>query len=351
MKKITFLISLGLFLLLLACQKDQNGETVEPDKKLDIRFVRPANFPEPVYKLEKNPITTDGFLLGKALFYEGEMSLSGMDHCGTCHIQSSAFTQHEHDVSHNLMGKLGKRNSPAIMNLAWMSSFMWDGGIHDLDLQPIAPIESPVEMQESFPNVVKKLQKMPKYPPMFQKAFGTEEITGIKVLQALSQFMLMCVSGNSKYDLYVRKEKNTQLSTDELQGLQIFKQKCAVCHKGELFSDFTFRDNGLKQNLQRDAGRYEITLNETDKGKFKVPSLRNLTYTLPYMHDGRFQTLEQVLDHYTQGVQNNANLDPLLKQNGKLGIDLSETEKKQILAFLRTLDDRDFITDPKLAEY
>jgi cytochrome c peroxidase len=312
----------------------------------------PANFPPMVYDLSKNPVTQAGFELGRALFYEGQLSRDGIVSCGFCHQQSAGFTHHGHDLSHGVDDRLSKRNSQPIQNLAFYHDFMWDGGIHDLDLQPLAPIENPNEMDESMPNVLAKLRSHPNYPNMFARAFGTPEITGERVLKALSQFMVTMISANSRYDKYVRNEGGT-LTQDELRGLQLFNEKgCANCHSGALFTDQTYRNNGLSQEFNKDLGRYEITLNDEDKYKFRVPSLRNVEVTRPYMHDGRFRNLEMVLDHYSEGVENIPTLDPLLKRpDGRRGIPMTAEEKRLIISFLRTLTDDTFLNDKRFSEF
>ena len=230
------------------------------------------------------------------------------------------------------------------MNLAWSNSFFWDGGVFDLDLQPIVPITNHVEMDETMDNVLNKLRQHPQYPSMFKKAFGTEEITTARMMKALSQFMLLCISSQSKYDSVMNGTKT--FTGEEQRGYSIFKNHCGSCHKEPLFTDHSFRNNGIAIGPNNDQGRYAVTLNETDKYKFKVPSLRNVEYTAPYMHDGRFITLDAVLDHYNNGVQPTPNLDPLLAN----GIKLTAQERQELLAFLKTLSDRNFLNDPKLAE-
>ncbi|MCS7018598.1 MAG: cytochrome c peroxidase [Cytophagales bacterium] len=315
-----------------------------------IEVSTPPHFPPMIYDLNKNPVTQAGFELGRALFYEGQLSRDGTVSCGFCHQQSAGFTHHGHDLSHGVDDRLGKRNALPIQNLAFYRDFMWDGGIHDLDLQPLAPIENPVEMDESMPNILEKLRKHPHYPRMFERAFGTPEITGERLLKALSQFMVTMISANSRYDQYLRGE--TQLTADELRGLQLFKQKgCDHCHSGGLFTDQTYRNNGLSLAFNQDVGRYEITLNEQDKYKFRVPSLRNVEVTRPYMHDGRFRNLEMVLDHYSEGMEDIPTLDPLFKRtDGKRGIPMTAEEKRLIIAFLKTLTDETFLHDKRFSE-
>ncbi|WP_276088070.1 cytochrome c peroxidase [Pedobacter sp. JY14-1] len=341
----TVLLFLGLFIL--ACKKDN---PVKEKVENWLGFIKPANFPEPEYNFANNPVTREGFALGKALFNEPRLSRNNTVTCASCHIQSSAFTQHGHDVSHGIDDRLGTRNSPPIMNLAWNKAFMWGGGVFDLDLQPIAPITNHEEMDEKLENVLTKLRAMRKYTGLFKSAFGSEEITTARFMKALSQFMLMCVSSNSKYDKVMRKEGGQTFTDDEMAGYLLFRDKCASCHREPLFTDGSFRNNGLAVSPIDDKGLYTTTLQASDKYKFKVPSLRNLQYTAPYMHDGRFLTLNAVFDHYHQQVQATPNLDPLLQQNGGLGISLSMETRRQLMAFLNTLNDTEFINNPLLAE-
>ncbi|TDQ11305.1 cytochrome-c peroxidase [Pedobacter metabolipauper] len=339
------LLVLGLFIL--ACKKD-NPIKEEIEKFLG--FVKPSNFPEPVYNLANNPVTKEGFELGRSLFYEPRLSRNNTISCGSCHIQSAAFTQHGHDVSHGIDDRLGTRNSPPIMNLAWNKAFMWGGGVFDLDLQPIVPITTHEEMDESLENVLAKLRLLPKYTSLFKNAFGTEEINTARFMKALSQFMIMCISSSSKYDQVMRKENGAVFTADEQEGYVLFKDKCASCHSEPLFTDGSFRNNGLGISPINDQGLYTATLQETDKYKFKVPSLRNLQFTAPYMHDGRFLTLAGVLEHYNAEVQHTPNLDPVLNVSGKLGIGLTEAQKTKLTAFLATLNDPAFINNALLAE-
>jgi cytochrome c peroxidase len=346
MKKLAYGL-LSLSFLFVSCKKE---ETQPISTQGAIRFEVPPHFPAPIYDLSSNPITPAGFELGKALFYDGILSRDGTVSCGSCHQQGSAFTQHGHDLSHGIDDKLTRRNAQPIQNLAWERFFMWDGGVFHLDLFPIVPIENPNEMDETGENVLRKLRESSTYSAMFEKAFGTKEINSLRFLQALSQFQLMCISANSKYDKWTLGK--AQLTATENEGKQIFEQKCSNCHSGVLQTDRSFRNNGLSISRNpNDKGRYEITQKEEDKYKFKVPSLRNIAFTSPYMHDGRFRTLRQVLDHYDSGVEDSPTLDTLLKKDGTLGIPLSEDEKNKIIEFLQTLSDEEFIRNPLLAEF
>lgn len=347
MKRNHWIAALICCLFIIACKK---SEQLNDQVTSFLGFQKPANFPEPVYNFANNKVTKEGFELGRTLFYEGRLSRDNSISCGSCHIQSSAFTQHGHDVSHGIDDRLGTRNSPPIMNLAWNKAFMWGGGVFDLDLQPIVPITAHEEMDENLENVMAKLRLMPKYTALFKSAFGTSEINTARMMKALSQFMLMCVSSNSKYDRVMRKENNTSFTTEEQEGYMLFKQQCAACHTEPLFTDGSFRNNGLAPSPVNDLGLYTATLIDSDRYKFKVPSLRNLRYTAPYMHDGRHFSLTAVLEHYSSQVQDLPNLYSILQQSGKLGITLSATDKTKILAFLNTLNDETFINNSSLAE-
>jgi cytochrome c peroxidase len=334
MKTILYSVILFVAFLFTSCS------FAEEDK---FEFTLPSHFPDPMYDFTKNRITKEGFELGRKLFYDGILSRDGSVSCGSCHIQSSAFTHHGHDVSHGIDDLLGDRNTPAIMNMAWSSSFFWDGGVHDLDLFAISPIENPVEMDEQLDNVLEKLRNHAEYPKLFRKAFDNEEITTNNFLKALSQFQLSLISTNSKYDQYLLGDQNV-FNQEEKLGLALFEKSCASCHSGVLFTDFSFRNNGITHF--GDLGRARITLLEADEYKFKVPSLRNVSMTAPYMHDGRFYSLEAVLNHYTDQVTPSKNLDPQLTN----GLKLDQMEKKAIIAFLHTLTDKDFSTNRQFSE-
>ncbi len=337
-----FIISVLVFLG-AACS------SITQEAKPEELFAIPANFPKPIYDFAKNPITQSGFELGRELFYEGDLSRDGTISCAECHSQASGFTHHGHDVSHGIDNLRGMRNAPPIQNMAFQKEFFWDGGVFDLDLFSIAPIENPVEMDEKLGNVLEKLRKKEKYAMLFQKAYGSKEITTERFLKALSQFMTSLVSANSRYDKYVRKEVGGILSEEELAGMEIFKQKCASCHSGELFTDQSYRNNGLAVYNAEDTGRHRITQKDSDKYKFKVPSLRNVEITGPYMHDGRFYTLEAVLRHYNESVLDIPTLDPSLKNGQKLGIQTTPDEQKKLIAFLKTLTDSEFLKNKRFA--
>ena len=354
-QRIGLIVAIGLWAyVVVSCKPNNSGgeepgpEPVNPVQTTPYDWKKPANFPDPVYDFKKNPLTVQGVQLGKTLFYDGMLSKNGTITCGFCHSPFTAFSHTDHPVSHGINDLIGTRNVPAIQNVAWSKHFFWDGGIVDLDLLPIAPIQNPVEMGDSLLNVLKKVRQSGKYRPMFKAAFGTDSITTDVFLKALSQFMLTLVSANSSYDKYIRGEAGATLTDEAKSGLTIFKAKCSGCHSGDLFTDQSFRNNGLPKlpNARtEDKGRYVITLQAADQYKFRVPSLRNIEFSPPYMHDGRFQTLSQVIQHYASGVNDNPQLDPLLKQNGQVGIPLTQTEQRDLLAFLLSLTDYEFLNN------
>lgn len=344
MKKL--LIIIATLVTVWACKKSN-----EVLPQLFEGFIKPSNFPEPAYDFSRNQVTKEGFELGKRLFFEPRLSRNNTIACGSCHIQSASFTHHGHDVSHGIDDRLGTRNPMPIINMAWQKEFFWDGGVFDLDFAAVNAITNPVEMDETMPNVIKKLREHPEYPTLFKKAFGTDHITDALMLKALSQYMLMAVSSNSKYDKVMRKESGYSFTESEEKGYLFFQKNCSSCHSEPLFTDRSYRNNGLSPNRVNDIGRDSVTLNPQDRYKFKVPTLRNLQYTAPYMHDGRFLTLNRVIEHYRNGMVDSPTLDPVFRQpDGTLGIPMTEDEKQNLIAFLSTLNDREFVTDKLLAE-
>lgn len=304
-------------------------------------FELPVNFPKPVYDFSKNPLSNNKIQLGRALFYDPILSRNNMISCASCHSQFSAFTHVDHALSHGIEDKIGFRNAPALMNLAWQNTFMRDGAINHLDVQALAPISNPVEMDENISHVVSKLQASKLYPKLFYKAFGDSIITGEHTLKAISQFMLSLVSANSKYDSVMLKRAN--FTAQENNGYNLFKKNCSSCHTEPLFTNDDFKNNGLAiDTILKDYGRYRVSKNPLDSIKFKVPSLRNIEFSYPYMHDGRFKRLTQVLNHYTDGINKSKTLSEELRNP----IILTSNEKVDIIAFLLTLTDKSFLFNP-----
>lgn len=331
--------------LFTACKPDPSFEprAVVPNEE-GISFAVPQGWPQPVYNFENNALTNEGFRLGRKLFYDPRLSRGNQVSCGSCHQASAAFAHGDHDLSHGVDDRLGVRNSPPIFNMNWHPSFFWDGGVNHIESQPINPIQNPVEMDETLDNILVKVRADAEYRQMFKAAWGDETINTQRIFRSIAQFMGAMVSANAKYDKYMRGE--TTLTTAEQNGLTVFNNNCATCHKAPLFTTFEFINNGLMPNTVNDSGRYLITINPDDMRKFKVPSLRNLGYTSPYMHDGRFRTLDAVLNHYATGIQQSPTLDPRLKD----GIQLTEQERTDLKAFLTTLDDASFVSDRRFHE-
>ncbi len=305
-------------------------------------FEVPTNWPQPVYSFTKNKLTSEKILLGRVLFYDPILSQNNTISCANCHSQYTAFTHVDHALSHGINDRIGTRNSPALMNLAWHYSFMWDGAINHLDMQALAPISHHDEMDENIKHVTEKLQTSTIYPPLFYNAFGDSLITGEKTLKAISQFMLTLVSANSKYDQVKRNEAT--FTSQEENGYQLFKQNCASCHVEPLFTNLKFENNGLPiDKTLNDFGRNRITQNAKDSFKFKVPTLRNIEFSNPYMHDGRFKRIAEVINHYTNGIQSSSTLAKQLKKP----IVLTSNQKVDLTAFLLTLTDKEFLFNPK----
>jgi len=329
-----------------------NNEVSEDYTNLPLDITVPANFPAMAYDISQNPPTEKGFELGKKLFYDGRLASDGLVSCGFCHMQENAFTHHGHTVSHGVNNLVGTRNAPPIQNLAYQNSFMWDGATSHLDLQPLIPLTSPIEMNGNLNAILAMMKADAVYKKLFSQAFADGAVTTENMLKALSQFMVMVTSSNSRFDKYRRNEPGGVLNTNELAGYEVFNAKCASCHATDLMTDDSFRNNGLAVNpMVNDVGRYKVTELESDYYKFRVPSLRNIEKTAPYMHDGRFGSLESVLNHYSSGVVDSPTLDPLLKSGGTLGITLSATEKLQLVDFLKTLTDNQYLTDARFSEY
>lgn len=301
-------------------------------------FYIPKGWPEPGYDFKHNKLSEAGIYLGRVLFYDPILSKDNTIACSSCHSPYSAFTHVDHALSHGIRDSIGIRNSPALMNLAWQKKFMWDGAIHHLDLQALAPISHPAEMGNSIETVIQNITGSARYKQLFYKAYGDSLVSGERLLKALSQFLLTLISANSKYDRVMNKE--AVFSEQEKKGYALFKKNCSSCHKEPLFSTFEFANNGLPiDTLLNDYGRVRITHIKEDSLLFKIPSLRNIEYTYPYMHDGRFKTLLEVLNHYSEGIHQSPTLAPELKH----GVPLSKNEKVELIAFLLALSDKEFV--------
>jgi cytochrome c peroxidase len=322
-------------LLMAGFSKDPN--TIS---KKDVRLTIPKGFPKPNYTFKNNNITPEGFVLGRMLFYDPILSKDSSISCGTCHQSFAAFAHIDHRLSHGIDNRIGTRNVPALQNLIWKDNFMWDGGINHLEVQPINPLTSPDEMNESLENILVKLRRSKRYRALFAAAYKDTAINTEKMLKSLAQFTGLMISANSKYDQYMRKE--TEFTEMEKKGMNIFMEKCNSCHTAPLFTNNKFADNGIGADpVINDIGRAKITGKKEDDYVFKVPSLRNVEITFPYMHDGRYGRLSHVLNHYGSLYERNSLTDPDLGRIGKL----TESEKVELIAFLKTLTDKTFLYD------
>lgn len=328
MKRVLFLGLLGL----LSFRSD------EPSAQLTL----PEHFPTPQYDLEAMPWEVQISELGRTLFYDPLLSRDGSVSCASCHSPFNAFAHTDHALSHGIDDSVGERNAPALFNLAWKSQFMWDGAIELLDHQALTPLTHPNEMGDTLPHILGKLRRNKRYRNRFSKAFGDTAISTQRLLHALAQFQLSLISDKAKYDQV--KRGASQFNQQEQNGYALFLQHCNSCHTEPLFTSRRLVSNGLPPDPQLlDLGRYRVSQNPKDSFRFQIPSLRNLSYTYPYMHDGRFEYLKEVIGHYTDGIAALPNLGKELTS----GVSLSPSEQKDLTAFLFTLNDSSFCFDPR----
>jgi cytochrome c peroxidase len=313
--------------------------------KKDVELKIPKKFPKPVYNFKNNKLTPEVFTLGRKLFYDPLLSKDSSTSCQSCHQRVAAFAHIDHALSHGVYGKIGTRNVPALQNLIWKDTYMADGSVNNLEVQPINPITNPIEMDESLAHVVSKLKQNKEYVLLFRSAYKDTIINSERLLKSLAQFTGLMISANSRYDKYMAG-KDT-FSIQEKSGLELFRTKCAGCHKEPLFTDNSYRNNGIKSDTSlNDIGRGKITKAETDNYKFKVPGLRNIEMTFPYMHDGRYRKLKDVLNHYSTEANHNVTVDSDVTKIG----DLTDKERKDIIAFLLTLTDKEFLNDKRFSD-
>lgn len=318
----------------------------------------PSHFPDMPIPSD-NLMTVEGVELGRFLFYDKNLSSDGSVSCASCHFQSKAFSDPS-QFSGGVNGTLGTRNSMALVNLGWNSSFFWDGRAQTLEEQIFHPIVDPVEMNNSWVNVENYLNQDPVYLSLFRSAFDVTEIDSVHVSKAIAQFVRTMISGESKFDVMYKAENNLTLNTSEQQlynqvspeefaGYDLFKSlngaDCFHCHNGPLMQVQTFSNNGLDATFS-DLGRGGITNNSNDNGKFKVPTLRNVEFSAPYMHDGRFSSIDEVINHYSHGIEVSSTIDPLIEFSFQGGVQLDSDEKELLKAFLFTLTDYKFLNNP-----
>ena len=352
MKLVSFFCFILITIILNSCKKDPVITEVENTPYvLDI-----GAFPEPSIATD-NPLTHRGIRLGRMLFYDKILSRNNTQACASCHRQEFAFNDTA-KFSIGVNNLPGKRNAMSIFNMAWNTNqFFWDGRANLLRHQSLLPIQDELEMDETLENVVQKLNGSYFYKTLFKNAFGTSKISSDLISKALEQFMNSIVSNNSKYDQYLAGTYT--LTPEEERGRYLFVTEynpgfpstsgadCMHCHGGSNFENDRYMNNGLDQDItMSDIGRQAVTNDAADKGKFKVVSLRNIALTAPYMHDGRFSTLEQVIDHYNL-VKNSSTLDGSFQQQLPNGLQLSNSDKQALVAFLKTLTDQELITNPE----
>ncbi len=340
-----------LSLLLLTASKPTHQIDALPQKfLLDI----PSNLSDTLPVPARNPLTKEGVKLGKMLFFDPVLSGNNQISCATCHQPSRAFTDGLALSDQGESGKPLHRNAPSLVNLAWHKGLFWDGGASDLESLVFGPLTHPDEMGQDLHALVQELNEKAVYRKMFKSAFGEDTIYSALVGRALAQYIRTLISANSRYDQFVRNEPGANFSGMELKGMETFEQKCGSCHpfgKGNnnFFTDHQYHNNGLDSTFPNESegifqGRFRITRDSTDMGKFKTPTLRNIALTAPYMHNGRFATLEEVLDHYDSKMEYSSTLDSIFYEDeGRAGISLTEAEKEAIIAFLHTLTNTAFV--------
>lgn len=298
-----------------------------------------------------NPLTIEGVALGKKLFFDKILSKDNTQSCATCHNPTKAFTDNK-QFSKGVSGNFGKRNTMPLFNLAWNFDelFTWDGKEFGLETQALEPVTNPIEMHADWINIAEKLNENETYRNLFSQAFDSEKIDSTLVTKAIAQFERTLISGNSKFDKYLQGEAT--LTENETNGFNVFMDEergdCFHCHgsnNNPLWTDNKFHNNGLDENFT-DLGLGKITGDPNDNGKFKSPSIRNLAFTAPYMHDGRFTTLDEVINHYSEGLKRSSTIDPLMKKINQGGVNLTAKDKADLKAFLLTLTDNEFVNNP-----
>jgi cytochrome c peroxidase len=306
------------------------------------RLELPSYFPQPLLPAD-NPLTVEGVELGRHLFFDPVLSIDSTVACASCHLPEVAFSDDER-FSEGVAGRTGRNSMPTV-NLLWAERFFWDGRAPSLEAQALQPVADPVEMGENWDNVVQKLGRHPEYPALFEQAFGAGPITKEKAARAIAQFERTLLSYGSRFDRFVAGE--IELSPLEREGFTLFNSErsdCFHCHGSFLATDNLFHNNGLDL-VPADSGLAAVSGRAADLGKFKTPSLRNVAFTAPYMHDGRFETLEEVVDFYGSGIQVGVTTDPLLiiAADQRRGAPFSEAEKRALVAFMKTMSDPDFL--------
>ncbi len=349
--RLKVVILFGLIFTIVACNSsDDSNEYVATPQPLEIPELFSQFLSEPVIPAS-NPQTEEGVALGRKLFFDPVLSGNGTQACADCHRPQNAFSD-PRQFSLGIDGIEGFRNSMPLQNLAWnfQEKFNWNGSATTLEEQIFEPVTNPIEMNNTWPNVVASLQNHNEYPTLFNDAFGSSTIDSVLVTKAIAQFVRTLTSADSRFDRHLLGE--TILTPQELNGFNVFMDEdrgdCFHCHGNSfnpLWTDNTFHNNGLDESFT-DLGLGSVTGDPRDNGKFKAPSLRNLAFTAPYMHDGSFETLEEVINHYSEGLVFSETIDPLMKAVAQGGVQLSEEDKADLKAFLLSLSDPEFINNP-----
>ena len=341
----------SLIIFCLSCESETVDIYKNTPRPLEIPKLFQENILAPIVPID-NPQTEEGIALGKRLFFDPILSSNNTQACADCHAPENAFTDNRR-FSDGVEGLFGNRNSMPLFNLAWNydEKFFWDGNTFSLEHQALVPVTDPIEMNNTWQDADQKLQQHADYPELFEKAFGTKTIDSSLITKAIAQFERTLISANSKFDKYLLGE--VELTPQELNGFNVFMDEargdCFHCHgsdKNPLWTDNLFHNNGLDETFS-DLGLGAVTGDPADNGKFKSPSLRNLAFTAPYMHDGRFESLEEVINHYSEGLKNSSTIDPLMKKVSQGGVGLSENDKADLKAFLLSLSDSEFVSNPK----
>lgn len=349
-----FLALIGL----ISCNKSEVVKSITP-YPLEI----PSHFPEMPIP-EDNPMSVEGVELGRRLFYDTRLSLDNSISCASCHNQEHGFAD-PNQFSIGVNGKTGTRQAMALVNLGWQSAYFWDGRAETLEEQALHPVQDPVEMNQSWELTIEKLSVIENYREDFKAAFDVETFDSTHVAKAIAQFLRTLISGQAKYDVMYKYRNNlplnafeqdlyTQISNEEWAGMDLFfsltNGDCLHCHDGPLIEiPGLFSNNGMDDEFP-DIGRMDVTGNPNDEGKFKVPSLRNIEHTAPYMHDGRFSNLDEVINHYSFGVVESPTIDPMMEFSHQGGVQLDAQEHQLIKSFLKTFTDEAFLNNPEFED-
>ena len=366
-KQSILILLLPIIAMVVTSCAESSNEPIEPVEYDPTPYAFDAQGLPPPRLPQDNPLTEQGVKLGKMLFNERMLSKDGSQACADCHLQADAFTDTRR-FSIGVEGLPGTRQAMSVFNMAWHppgapgrpnGGFFWDGRAAQLRDQALMPIQDPLEMNETLENAVAKVQASQTYKDQFVRAFGDDTVTSERMGLAMEQFMLSIVSANSKYDKVQRGE--AQYTEAEERGRALYfgemdppaglrGAECFHCHGGPNLTNNQYMNNGLDPvSAWTDLGRYEVTGVERDKAAFKVTTLRNIELTPPYMHDGRFSTLEEVVEHYDNGVVGSPSVDQdLMRFNLRPGgLGLTQQEKSDLIAFLKTLTDPDLATNPE----